>query len=150
MRAAAVRKEFTRKGVVDNMPKASPEIASPSFVAAYPQLFVSDIRAACEFYTRVLGFGVVFVHGEPPFYAQVERGGARLNFRFVCEPVFGQDIRERESLLSAYIDVGGVEDLYGQFRAAGAQFQQALKRQPWGAHDFVVRDPDGNLLCFAE
>jgi hypothetical protein len=24
-----------------------------------------------------------------------------------------------------------------------------LKREPWGAHTFIVRDPDGNLLLFA-
>ena len=125
-------------------------VARPSITAAYPQLFVSDVRAACEFYTRVLGFGVVFVHGEPPFYGQVTRDGVRLNLRYVCDPVFDREMRERESLLSAYIDVTGVKDLYGQFRASGAEFQQSLRRQPWGAHDFVVRDPDGNLLCFAE
>ncbi len=28
-------------------------------------------------------------------------------------------------------------------------FAQTLKEQPWGATDFLVRDPDGNLLCFA-
>jgi len=38
-------------------------------VAAEPQLFVSDIDAACKFYTCKLGFRVGFSYGEPPFYA---------------------------------------------------------------------------------
>lgn len=118
--------------------------------AAYPQLFVSDIRLSCEFYTSVLGFKVSFVHGEPPFYGQVERDGVRLNLRYVCDTVFDGEMRERERLLSAYIDVSGVENLYDEFQAAGAELQQSLTRQPWGVRDFVIRDPDGNLLLFGE
>jgi uncharacterized glyoxalase superfamily protein PhnB len=36
-----------------------------------------------------------------------------------------------------------------QRRANGVAFHQTLKRQPWGAKNFVVKDPDGNLLLFA-
>jgi hypothetical protein len=28
-------------------------------------------------------------------------------------------------------------------------FFQTLRREPWGARDFILRDPDGNLLLFA-
>ncbi len=49
----------------------------PALMAAEPQLFVSDLDAACAFYTGKLGFRVVFLHGEPPFYGQVRRDGAR-------------------------------------------------------------------------
>jgi uncharacterized glyoxalase superfamily protein PhnB len=128
--------------------EAFPKEVRPSIKVAHPQLFVSDIRAACEFYESVLGFAPVFVHAEPPFYGQVARDGVCLNLRYVCEPVFDNEMRQRESLLSAYIEVAGVKDLYGQFKTAGAEFQQALKRQPWGSNEHVVRDPDANLLCF--
>jgi hypothetical protein len=37
------------------------------------QLFVSNIRASCDFHLERLGFSIVFVHGQPPFYAQVKR-----------------------------------------------------------------------------
>jgi len=39
--------------------------------------------------------------------------------------------------------------LFLEFQSAGVAFHQRLKKQPWGARDFVVRDPDGNLLLFA-
>jgi hypothetical protein len=29
------------------------------------------------------------------------------------------------------------------------EFHQTLKQRPWGARNFIVRDPDGNLLLFA-
>jgi hypothetical protein len=28
-------------------------------------------------------------------------------------------------------------------------FFQGLKREPWGARNFIIRDIDGNLLLFA-
>ena len=55
--------------------------------AAEPQLFVADIKSSCDFFTSKLGFAVVFTYGEPPFYAQVVRDGARLNLRHVDRPV---------------------------------------------------------------
>lgn len=42
----------------------------------------------------------------------------------------------------------GVKSLYEAFKAKGAVFHQGLKRHPWGAIDFVVKDPGGNLISF--
>ena len=48
-------------------------LSKSTLLAAEPQLFVSDIEASCEFYTKKLGFTVAFTYGEPPFYGQVFR-----------------------------------------------------------------------------
>jgi uncharacterized glyoxalase superfamily protein PhnB len=120
--------------------------------AAEPQLFVADIKASCDYFTQKLGFSVVFVYGEPPFYGQVKRDGARLNLRCVDRPVLDNALRERESLLSAAITVAAADELkqlFLDFQAAGVTFHQGLMRQPWGAKNFIVKDPDGNLLLFA-
>ena len=111
-------------------------------------LFVADVQASCRYFEAVLGFATVFTYGEPPFFGQVARDGVPLNLRYVCEPVFVEGIREREDLLAAQIGVAGVKALYEAFKAAGATFHQGLKRHPWGAIDFVVKDPDGNLISF--
>lgn len=118
-------------------------------VAAEPQLYVQNIGATCGFYERMLGFTVAFTYGEPPFYAQVFRGGARLNFRHVDEPVVDPLLRESEQLLSASITVDDAESLFLEYREGGVEFFQALRTEPWGAETFIVRDPDGNLLLFA-
>ena len=39
--------------------------------------------------------------------------------------------------------------LFLEFQSAGVTFHQKLKKQPWGAKNFVVKDPDENLLLFA-
>jgi len=116
------------------------------------QLFVADIKASCDFYADKLGFTVAFVYGDPPFYGQVTRDHARLNLRAVGEPVFVDDIREREHLLSASLTVATTDEikqLFLSYQAAGVRFRQILKKEPWGARTFIVLDPDGNLILFA-
>jgi catechol 2,3-dioxygenase-like lactoylglutathione lyase family enzyme len=137
-----------KSGLATMANHAKPATATPTLTEAEPQLFVADVGKSCAFFKQTLGFTVVFTWGEPPFYAQVKRDTVRLNLRYICEPVFIGDIRERESLLAAAITVDDVKALFLEFKAAGADFQQTLKRQPWGARQFVVRDPDGNLILF--
>ena len=120
--------------------------------AAEPQIFVADIKASCDFFTEKLGFSIVFVYGEPPFYAQVKRDAARINLRCVERPLIDRDLVERESLLAAAVTVetaDEIKQLYLELQAAGVAFHQTLQRQPWGARDFIARDLDGNLLLFA-
>jgi catechol 2,3-dioxygenase-like lactoylglutathione lyase family enzyme len=120
--------------------------------AAEPQLFVADIAASCRFFTDTLGFAIAFTYGSPPFYAQVVRDGARLNLRHVDQPVIDPIIRDREELLSASMTVEtatAIKQLFLEFQTAGVTFHQALQRQPWGADNFIIKDPDGNLLLFA-
>jgi catechol 2,3-dioxygenase-like lactoylglutathione lyase family enzyme len=124
----------------------------PTLTGAEPQLFVSDIQATCDFFTLKLGFGVAFLHGEPAFYGQVFRDGARLNLRHVDAPLFDNALREREDLLSAIVtlaSVDGIEALFLEFQKTGAPFHRPLRLEPWGARTFIVKDPDGNLLLFA-
>jgi catechol 2,3-dioxygenase-like lactoylglutathione lyase family enzyme len=124
----------------------------PLITAVAAELFVSDIQRSCDFFTQKLGFTVVYTYGEPPFYGQVKRDAARLNLKHMDRPVIDPKLREREQLLSADMAVDTADEikqLYLEFQKAGVEFQQTLMRQPWGAKNFVVRDPDGNLLLFA-
>jgi uncharacterized glyoxalase superfamily protein PhnB len=127
-------------------------VPRPILNSTEAQLFVADIKASCDFYTDKLGFTVAFVYGEPPYYGQVTRDHARLNLRVVGEPVFAGDIREREHLLSASLNVATtdqIKQLFLSYQATGVPFHQTLKKEPWGARTFIVSDPDGNLILFA-
>jgi len=124
-------------------------LSKATLLAAEPQLFVFDIRSSCEFYTKKLGFAVAFTYGEPPFYGQVFRDGARLNLRQLDEPATRAELQAREHLLSASITVDDVQLLFLEFQAASVTYHQTLEAEPWGARTFIVRDPDGNLILFA-
>jgi catechol 2,3-dioxygenase-like lactoylglutathione lyase family enzyme len=120
-----------------------------SLGAAEPTLFVCDFPRALQFFNEQLGFATVFTYGEPDaFFGQVRRDGALINLRYVDPPVFVGDIRDREHLIPVTIAAPELDALYAEYQAAGVPFFQPLKRQPWGARDFVVQDPDGNLIGF--
>lgn len=130
--------------------KSSPSKAT--IVGAEPQLFVANIKRSCEFFCKKLGFSLVFSYGDPPYYAQVGRDTARLNLRCVERPAIESTSRVRENLLSVSMTVATADEiklLFLEFQSAGVTFHQRLKKQPWGAKNFVVTDPDGNLLLFA-
>jgi uncharacterized glyoxalase superfamily protein PhnB len=131
-------------------PKSSPSKAT--IVAAEPQLFVTDLKRSCEFFCEKLGFALVFTYGKPPYYAQVSRDAARLNLRCTDRTLIDPTVRDQQELLSVSMTVATADEiklLFLEFQSAGATFHQKLKKQPWGARNFIVKDPDGNLLLFA-
>ena len=132
-----------------NQPSVAPAHAA-TILASEPQLFVTDLDAAFAFYEQ-LGFEIAFAYGEPPFYAQLVRDGGRLNLRLVGGgPVYDAAFRAREGdVLAATLTVDDAEGLFLEFQRAGVPFHQGLRREPWGARTFIVRDPDDNLILFA-
>jgi uncharacterized glyoxalase superfamily protein PhnB len=142
----------TELSTTPRKPKSLPSKAKATIVCAEPQLLVSDIERSCEFFCEKLGFSLVFSFGKPPFYSQVRRDAAHLNLRYVERSVIESTVRDREELLSASMTVATAEEiklLFLEFQSAGVAFHQRLKKQPWGARNFIVKDPDGNLLLFA-
>lgn len=144
--ARAIRENKTMSR---NPNPAKPKATQPQLSIAYPQIFVADVTRASDFYVRKLGFSIEYLYGEPPFYGLVSRGEAYLNLRYVCVPAIDAALRDRETLLSANIPVDGVKELFLEFKRSGVEIFQTLKEQPWGADDFIIRDLDGNLICFA-
>jgi uncharacterized glyoxalase superfamily protein PhnB len=141
-----------KAGLLTTSRKVKSAPSKARVVGAEPQLFVADIKRSCKFYCEKLGFSLQFSYGIPPFYAQVVRDGARLNLRYVEGPVIDAKVRDREELLSASVTVATADEiklLFLEFQSAGVTFHQTLKRQPWGAKTFIVKDPDENLLLFA-
>jgi uncharacterized glyoxalase superfamily protein PhnB len=119
-----------RTGLSTTSRNMKPSLSKATIVGAEPQLFVADMTRSCEFFCKKLGFSLVFSYGSPPYYAQVSR----------------------EELLSASMTVATADEikmLFLEFQSAGVPFQQTIKREPWGAKTFVVKDPDENLLLFA-
>src|SRR5262245_9105087 len=116
---------------------------------AIPVLFVADVTASAKFYRDSLGFSIDFLHGDSPFYGSVSRDGATLHLKFVHEPVLAVGIEDRESFIMAFVQVDDVGALFAEYVAAGVPLPQRLQKESWGGHAFVIRDPDGNTVCFA-
>ena len=82
----------------------------------------------------------------------MKRDRGLLNLKHMDSPVIDPQLRDRESLLSADMGLAtpaAIKQLFLEFQAAGVTFFQTLRKEPWGAQTFIVKDPDGNLLLFA-
>jgi uncharacterized glyoxalase superfamily protein PhnB len=134
--------------VADETAPSKPMSPIPRLTRAVPVIFVANVGTSAEFFTNTLGFSIDFLHGKPPFYGSVSRDGACVHLKFVHEPVLVAGAQDRDGFITAFIEVENVKALYAEYVTAGAVFDQKLKKQAWGGRDFIVRDPDGNGLCF--
>lgn len=127
----------------------TPYPSQPILLNIEPSLFVSDLQRSLAFFTDKLGFKTGLTYGEPAFFAMVVRDGAPLNLRQVKGQVL--DRSKGADLLSASIAVSNARLLFQEFQSRDVPFHQTLKREPWhgqGQGNFIVADPDGNLLMF--
>lgn len=123
--------------------------SQPVLLNIEPHLFVTDFPRALAFFTEMLGFKIGFTYGEPAFFGQVVRDAAMLSIRHVSGSVL--DRSKGSDLLSASIGVSNAKQLFLEFQARGVPFHQTLRREPWhgqGQGNFIVMDPDGNLIDF--
>jgi len=113
-----------------------------SFISATPMLASLDIERSVEFFCSRLGFTKVYA--EQGVYGVVSRGLIQIHF-WACPE------RHIAENTSCRIRVIGVDRLFAQCTAAGIVHPKApLEDKPWGAKEFGVIDPDGNLVTFAE
>jgi uncharacterized glyoxalase superfamily protein PhnB len=110
-----------------------------------PVLPVPDLAAAIDWYCRVLGFELDFVHGEPAFYARVKLGD-----RSWGDPIYihlqagSKPIQPcGETRLHVGHDIDG---LHAHAVAAGAEVLLAPTDQPWGLREITLRAPGGHVL----
>ena len=115
---------------------------------ALPVVIVTDFERAIEFYRDTLGFDVSYTYGEPPFWGEVRRDDVAFNLRHNDESPWLPGVRDDEQLLSIAITTTDAKALFLQYQDVGVDFQERLREKPWNAIEFVVRDPDGNLILF--
>jgi catechol 2,3-dioxygenase-like lactoylglutathione lyase family enzyme len=115
------------------------------------ELFVQDMDATIDFYSRVLGFTPV--RREPDNYASLQCGQVLLGIGPVSKlpaegGYFTREIVDLRRGLGVEIvlevdDVGGWHD---RVLASGYPIFEPLQQQPWGLTDFRIVDPDGYYL----
>ncbi|MEM6677914.1 MAG: VOC family protein [Pseudomonadota bacterium] len=130
------------------VPRGTP--ATVQFSVAAPIVPVRSISASIDFYTRVLGFEILRSNDNGSA-ALIARGPVRLMLIRVAQRKALEATREH---LSAYIWVSDVAALWAECEKALSGLPswrvRPPRRQPYGALEFNVKDPDGFLLFFAE
>ena len=119
-----------------------------SLAACFP---VADISSTIKWYEEQLGFiGDPFPDHEPYVFAILHRDEIEIFLQRV-EDYQKPDLYTQRpgGVWDAYIRTEGVQDLYESVRTE-ATIIQPLRRQPYGAWEFEVKDPNGYVLVFAE
>ena len=114
----------------------------PTLTHAAPILASSDIPRTVEFYRERLGFAEVYV--DPGAWGIVARDGVQIHFWHCTDRNIAENTACR-------IYVRGVDALYAEIEPHGIVHPNApLATKSWGAREFGVVDPDGNLITFAQ
>lgn len=110
------------------------------------ELFVDDLAASTEFYSRVLGFRVIKQQADG--YTVMVNGSVTLSLNSRGNLPADHPIQARhgERLgrgVELVLEVDDIEAVTQQVRAAKWPMSGELRRQPWGLSDFRLLDPDG-------
>lgn len=112
---------------------------------------VADISGTIRWYEEQLGFiGDPFPANEPYVFAILTRDEVEIFLQRV-EGYQKRNLYDARpgGVWDAYIRTEGVKDLYESVRGE-AEIVQPLRRQPYGAWEFEIRDLNGYVLVFSE
>ncbi|WP_395668621.1 bleomycin resistance protein [Rhodoferax sp.] len=123
-----------------------------------PELTVTNLQRSLLFYTSV-GFSVRFQRDEPPF-AYIEMGQAQLMLEQLhpdgwnIEPLdrpLGRGINFQVEVIDAEMTLSSLRGLgFFPFREIQDTWYAVSKQAEEGQREFLVQDPDGYLMRFAQ
>jgi hypothetical protein len=122
--------------------------ANPTAVA--PIFMVSDFGASLAYWREKVGFEGD-VYGDPPDFAILERGDARIILSQATAPekiVPNWHVRDKAS--NAYFWVDDAKALYEEFRQRGAIIDWELYEAPYGVLEFGIQDLDDRDFAFGQ
>ena len=113
----------------------------------------TDLARAKAFYTDTLGFKARAVPQTPPYHFCILSKDDVQLFLQQLDGYRKPDLyEEREGgVWSVYLQIQGVRNLFDTLsNLEGVTILEPLSHQPYGQTEFVVRDPNGYALVFAE
>jgi uncharacterized glyoxalase superfamily protein PhnB len=110
------------------------------------ELFVDDLAASTDFYSRVLGFQIG--QQQPDGYTPMTNGNitVSLNLRANLSddhPIQASPAERLGRGIELVLEVADIEAIVAQALSTGWPLSSPLQHQPWGLTDFRVLDPDG-------
>jgi uncharacterized glyoxalase superfamily protein PhnB len=112
---------------------------------ANPVFPVADVAAAIEWYKRVFAFETRLVNppGDPiPAYAVLYRDRVSLHLLRRDEAPHGLTA----PVQAQFCVTSGLDDLFRHAESMRVKVLQPPDARPWGQRDFMVSDPDGNVV----
>ena len=114
------------------------------FPAAVPEIPVSDMNEALNYYESKLGFSIDW-GGDDGGIAGISRGECRM---FLTDRSFRQHHGNAAPVV-IWLNLDSKEDvdkLYETWNASTARIISPPESKPWKLHEFTLSDLDGNLF----
>jgi predicted lactoylglutathione lyase len=114
------------------------------FPSAVPEIPVTHIDKAAAYYETKLGFKLDWC-GEKLGLAGISRGNCRI---FLASPDYRKQ-RGNVGPVLTWLNLGSkeeVDELYELWSSNQAKLISKPESKPWGLHEFMAEDPDGNLF----
>jgi len=114
------------------------------FPSAVPEIPVTDMDAALDYYQRQLGFNVDW-GGVDGGIAGISNGKCRM---FLTNPDFRAQYGNASPVV-IWLNLDNkkqVDELYAIWNANGARIISPPESKPWKLHEFTASDLDGNLF----
>lgn len=115
------------------------------------ELFVPDVKAAAAWYSETLGFDLLRADGDGAgnySFAALVTGEAFL--MLMSDKFFAGDLTNRGAGVDVRVMVPDVDAVYERVTEADVQIVQPVGNRAYGLRDFIVRDPWGFRLRFAQ
>jgi len=114
------------------------------FPAAVPEIPVTDMDQALDYYRDKLGFNIDW-GGAGGGIAGISKGQCRV---FLTDSDFRKHHGNAPPVM-IWLNLDSkqeVDELYAAWNAAGARIISAPESKPWKLHEFTAADLDGNLF----
>jgi hypothetical protein len=114
----------------------------PELPGAVPEIPVSDVVAATEYYRDKLSFSVDWLEADIAL-AGISRDQCRL---FLAGPTFREQCGNASPVLT-WLNLNSkaeVDDLHRAWSSTKAILLSDPESKPFGLHEFTAADPDGN------
>ncbi|HKG60784.1 MAG TPA: VOC family protein [Pyrinomonadaceae bacterium] len=114
------------------------------FPAAVPEIPVTDMNAALDYYASKLGFNIDW-GGADGGIAGISKGDCRM---FLTDHDFRANHGNAPPVM-IWLNLNSkeeVDELYELWKSNEAKVISTPESKPWKLHEFTASDPDGNLF----
>lgn len=136
------------KWATDWHPEPNEKNRPPRMFRVEPVIMVHGVVETITFYRDKLGFKVDFVLGDPATHAAVSQGewtGSTVTIQITQAP------KDHELTPSSYLYIYAdttLDRLFEKYRDNGVEIVSEPEEQPWGMHEFAIKDVNGHVIVF--
>ena len=115
------------------------------FQNSHPVYPVADVEKSIEWYRNVFGFVATYVNPGPngPNYAVLNRGkSVSIHLLRKDEDLYGLT----GPVQTQFWIEGNLDEEFNKVKAMEVRVVESPQDRPWGHRDFMVADPDGNIV----